>query len=226
MKKIILPLLLILTVGMLAAVESEPSEVVGYFKKNINEGSFQSFTLPFAYDSFSVNDIIGDQFAEGDIIIDINLGITTSYYSDFGWDGELIDLEYGNAYYVNRVVPNGQNTYFLLGKVDPQAFTKTINGNGSFTAFGLNEATPITIIGAESPFGILSSDGDIVIEIDTGALTTFYEGYGWDGELQVITPTNGYYYKSVIGSNSFVWTYTPSRSSNNVPLNSGSKVKK
>ena len=30
MKKIILPLLLILTVGMLAAVESEPSEIVGY----------------------------------------------------------------------------------------------------------------------------------------------------------------------------------------------------
>jgi len=32
MKKFILPLLLILTVGMLAAVESEPSEVVGYVK--------------------------------------------------------------------------------------------------------------------------------------------------------------------------------------------------
>ena len=32
MKKILLPLLLILAVGMLAAVESEPSEVVGYVK--------------------------------------------------------------------------------------------------------------------------------------------------------------------------------------------------
>jgi len=32
MKKIILPLLLILTVGMLAAVESEPSAIVGYVK--------------------------------------------------------------------------------------------------------------------------------------------------------------------------------------------------
>jgi len=227
MKKFILPLLLILAVGMLAAVESEPSEVVGYFKKNINEGSFQTFTLPFAYGSFNVNDIVGNQFAEGDIIMDINLGISTSYYSGFGWDGELTDLAYGNAYYINRVIPNGPNTYYILGKVDPQGFTKTIYGNGSFTAFGLNEATPINIIGAESPFGILPSDGDIVLEIDTGVSTTYYEGYGWDGELQVITPTNGYYYNSVIGSNSFVWTYTPSRSSNNnEPILSGSKVKK
>jgi len=39
MKKIILPLLLILTVGMLAAVESEPSEVVGFVKYDIAEGN-------------------------------------------------------------------------------------------------------------------------------------------------------------------------------------------
>jgi len=38
MKKIILPLLLILTVVMLAAVESEPSEVVGYVKYPIYNG--------------------------------------------------------------------------------------------------------------------------------------------------------------------------------------------
>jgi len=39
MKKFILPLLLILTVGMLAAVESEPSAIVGYVKYDIAEGN-------------------------------------------------------------------------------------------------------------------------------------------------------------------------------------------
>ena len=39
MNKIILPLLLILTVGMLAAVESEPSEVVGYVKYDMLVGN-------------------------------------------------------------------------------------------------------------------------------------------------------------------------------------------
>jgi len=38
MKKILLPLLLILAVGMLAAVESEPSEVVGYVKYDCYTG--------------------------------------------------------------------------------------------------------------------------------------------------------------------------------------------
>jgi len=39
MKKIILPLLLILTVGMLAAVESEPSAIVGYVKYDMVVGN-------------------------------------------------------------------------------------------------------------------------------------------------------------------------------------------
>jgi hypothetical protein len=39
MKKIILPLLLILTVGMLAAVESEPSAIVGYVKYDMLVGN-------------------------------------------------------------------------------------------------------------------------------------------------------------------------------------------
>jgi len=226
MKKIILPLLLILTVGMLAAVESEPSEIVGYFKKTVNEGSFQSLSLPFAYSSLNVNNVIGDQFNEGDVLLDINSGITTTYYEGFGWDGELTDLSYGNAYYVNRVIPNGQKTYYILGKVDPQGFTKTIYGNNSFTAFGLNEATPILIIADNSPFGTLPSNGDVILEIDTGLTTTYYEGYGWDGELQVITPSNGYYYNSTPGSANFSWTYSPSRSLNLQPTLSGSRTKK
>jgi len=45
MKKILLPLLLILTVGMLAAVESEPSEVVGYVKYDCYTG-FSYVAIP------------------------------------------------------------------------------------------------------------------------------------------------------------------------------------
>jgi hypothetical protein len=225
MKKILLPLLLILAVGMLAAVESEPSEIVGYFKKTINEGFYQSLCLPFAYTSLNVNDVIGDQFNEGDRFLDINSGYSTTFYDGYGWDGPLAEFSYGSAYYVNRVSPNGQKTYYILGKVDPQGFTKTINGNGYFTAFGLNEASPITIIAENSPFGTLPSDGDRIIEIDTGLSTTYYDGYGWDGGLQEISPTMGYYYNSVVGSSSFVWTYSPTRSSNIQKILSGSKTK-
>jgi len=224
MKKFILPLLLILAVGMLAAVESEPSEVVGYFKKTINEGSYQSLCLPFAYPSLSVNDVIGAQFNEGDILMDINTAITTTFYEDYGWDGELTDFNYGFAYYVNRVAPNGQNTYYILGKVNPQSFTKTIYGNGSYTAFGLNEATSVPLIANDHPFGTHPSDGDTIFEIDTARTTTYYDGYGWDGDLQEILPLNGYYYNTATGSNNFSWTYNPSRNLKDKSVSSGSKA--
>ncbi len=64
MKKILLPLLLILAVGMLAAVESEPSEIVGYFKINIPVGVWTPVSIPFqiidgtVLNIFEINGII------------------------------------------------------------------------------------------------------------------------------------------------------------------------
>ena len=214
MKKIILPLLLILTVGMLAAVESEPSEVVGYFKKNVNDGGYQAFVLPFYYTNLAISNIMGDQFAESDVISDITTGESSTYYSGFGWFGALENMNYGTAYYINRAIGNGAIDYFLLGKVDPQGFTKTILGNGAFTAFGLNEAANVLL--SEDIFGTSESDGDVISDINTGDSSTYYEGYGWFGSLEYLTPTSAYYYNSAFGSSDFIWTYTPTRGVNNI----------
>jgi len=214
MKKILLPLLLILTVGLLAAVESEPSEVVGYFKKNVNDGGYQAFVLPFYYTNLAISNIMGDQFAESDVISDITTGESSTYYSGFGWFGALENMNYGTAYYINRAIGNGAIDYFLLGKVDPQGFTKTILGNGAFTAFGLNEAANVLL--SEDIFGTNESDGDVISDINTGDSSTYYEGYGWFGSLEYLTPTSAYYYNSAFGSSDFIWTYTPTRGVNNI----------
>jgi len=209
MKKFILPLLLILAVGMLAAVESEPSEVVGYFKKNIGDGQWQAISLPFFYSSLIVGDVLGNQFSELDAVQDVNTGASTIYYADFGWFGDVENLSYGTAYFINRSLGNGATDYFLLGKVDPQGFTKTIVGNGAFTAFGLNEATEIEL--SDDLFGTNESDGDVIQDINTGASSIYYSGFGWFGDLTQISPTVGYYYNSALGSSDFVWTYEPTR---------------
>jgi len=214
MKKFILPLLLILAVGMLAAVESEPSEIVGYFKKNVNDGGYQAFVLPFYYTNLAISNIMGDQFAESDVISDITTGESSTYYSGFGWFGALENMNYGTAYYINRAIGNGAIDYFLLGKVDPQGFTKTILGNGAFTAFGLNEAANVLL--SEDIFGTNESDGDVISDINTGDSSTYYEGYGWFGSLEYLTPTSAYYYNSAFGSSDFIWTYTPTRGVNNI----------
>ena len=214
MKKIILPLLLILTVGMLAAVESEPSEVVGYFKKNINDGGYQAFALPFYYTNLAISNIMGDQFAESDVKQDINTGESATYFYEFGRFGTLENMNYGTAYYIKRATGNGATDYFLLGKVDPQEFTKTILGNGAYTAFGLNEAANVLL--SEDIFGTNESDGDVISDINTGDSSTYYEGYGWFGSLEYLTPTSAYYYNSAFGSSDFIWTYTPTRGVNNI----------
>lgn len=212
MKKFILPLLLLLAIGMLAAVESEPSAVVGYFKKTVTDGGWQAISLPFAYTDLSVGSVLGDQFMEPDAIVDINLGSATTYWDGYGWDGELTDVEYGAGYYLNRVSGNGSNTYYLMGTVNPQGFSKLILGNGAYTAFGMNDAAPVAIAVEASPFGANPVDGDFVTEIDTGLSTTYWDGYGWDGELAELQPTYAYYYTTTVGGTSFNWVYTPTRS--------------
>jgi hypothetical protein len=221
MKRFILPLMLLLFVGSLFAVESAPSEVVGYFKLNISEGAYQAISLPFAYADLGINSVIGEQLSENDVVLDINSGSSTTFYSGFGWFGELENMAYGSAYFVNRTAGNAQTDYFLLGKVDPQPFTVTIGGMSAYTAFGINDAGAIVL--DEELFGANETDGDVILDINSGASTVYYDGFGWFGELTEITPTSAYFYNAAGTSPGFTWTYTPGRGIVSQPLSRSSK---
>ncbi len=230
MKKLILPLLLLVAFGMLAAVESDPSDVVGYFKKTIAPNSWQAIALPFAYSDLGVQMVMGDQsFNDGDLMLNLNTGLSTDYYSGFGWFGDLETLAYGGGYRLFRASANPLTDYYFLGKVDPQAFTVTIAGNGMWTAFGLNEARQILL--DDALFGANETEGSIIIELDSGLSTDYYEGFGWFGDLENVSPTFAYNYKTTVGAPSFDWTYTPvppapPAPGRSEPLPSPSKVKK
>jgi len=210
MKKILLPLLLILAVGMLAAVESEPSEVVGYFKLTAESNFWTPVSLPFDYGDLSVANVIGD-FGDQDAIYDIATFASSVYYEGFGWFGDLENLEYGKVYFINRVETNPTFNYYILGKVDPNPVTVTFTGN-YWTPFALNEATNIPLSSLTFSGAV---DGDEIYDISTMASTVYYEGYGWFGDLENIEPTHGYWYNRV-GAAGYTWTYTPTRSNNNV----------
>lgn len=220
MKKFILPLLVLLFVGSLFAVESLPSEVVGYFKKTVAEGTVQAISLPFAYSDLAIAAVIGDQFADSDALQEINLGTSTVYYDGFGWFGELEVMDYGFAYYVSRAQGNPTADYYIMGKVSPQPFTMTISGNEAVTAFGLNEAISVPV--DDLLFGGNPSDGDQIQEIDTGASSVYYDGFGWFGELTEIVPTFGYYYVSAPGTAGFDWSY-PLNTTRTTPTSSFGK---
>lgn len=63
MKKLILPLLLLVAFGMLAAVESDPSAVVGYVKYNTTTGS-NVIALPMTM-TWTMAGQLGDSFGAG-----------------------------------------------------------------------------------------------------------------------------------------------------------------
>lgn len=209
MKKLILPLLLLVAFGMLAAVESDPSEVVGYFKLDIADNQWQAISMPFDYGvTPPVVDVLGMQFSENDFCMDIETSDGATYVVGYGWDGTLTNMEYGKAYYVNRYAGNGAGTYYLLGSVDPNGFTKTIYGNGAWTPFGLNEAANVAL--TDALFGTVETENDFILEINSSEGATYVPDYGWDGTLTDLHPHEGYYYNTA-GASNFSWTYTPTR---------------
>jgi hypothetical protein len=170
-----------------------------------------------------VNAVMGEQYTDNDVIMDINSGLSAAYFTGFGFFGDITDLEYGTAYFVNRAAGNGATDYYLLGKVDPQPSTKTIAGNGAFTAFGLNEAASVLL--DDALFGSFETDGDVILDINTGVSATYYDGFGWFGDLTDIIPTNAYFYNTAQGTSSFVWTYTPTRGATSIVPNTSRNSK-
>jgi hypothetical protein len=205
MKKVLFILLLMVSLGILMAVESLPSETVGYFKKTVASNSWEAFSYPFYQTDMSVATLIGAQGELDDMIIDANSGLLTQYYGgEFGWFGDVSDFVPGAAYWYVRAEANPDLDYFLMGTVNPQAVTVNIIGGG-WTPFALNEAQNIAI--AILPLAGVSLD-DMIIDAKTGLLTQYYGGeFGWFGDITDIEPTHVYWYVSV-GSD-FSWTYTP-----------------
>lgn len=215
MKKLVILPLLLLAICMLAAVESEPSNVVGYFKMSIASNGFLGFGIPFAYADLSPNEIL-QGFGDEDVLQDMAEGNISYYFGE--WDGDVTGIEYGKAYWLSRNAGNDDLDFYLLGTVDPQTLTIHINAGlieGEFTAFTLNEAREVpledlNIIGAE--------DGDELYDMQNGDIAYYYSE--WDGfAVNTIKPTHTYWYHSNAGEG-FDWIYIPNFSTREI----GSKL--
>ncbi|MCD4818020.1 MAG: hypothetical protein K8S23_04970 [Candidatus Cloacimonetes bacterium] len=111
MKRTIITVLLVLSLTFLIALESDPSETVGFVKITAGMG-YTPFALPFTFydathtETHLVSDIIGDQVTGGtpttsDRIIDVNTGQFAFYNSGTGtFAGTLANITPGHVYYV------------------------------------------------------------------------------------------------------------------------------
>jgi len=225
MKKILLPLLLILAVGMLAAVESEPSEVVGYFKINIPVGVWTPVSIPFQIIDGTVLNIFGgnwacnDDYSIADEIIDAYNGNVTYYYTGYDWDNtDPSFTQPGHVYWIHRTQPQSDTNMFLLGKVSPQIFTLTMAGQdlGGWSPFAINDAAAVDP--SSLNFTVTEPDWntgaiDKIICTNDGRIAEYWgaEYGGWnslDGLPFLIEPAKAYNFYSNQNS-SWNWTYNP-----------------
>jgi len=225
MKKFILPLVLLLAIGMLAAVQSEASDVVGYFKIAVPTGEWTSVSVPFEITDGAPLSIFGDNWDSTpdyeivDQIFDPYTLTFTNFYSDGVTFWDNTDPTYvspGHIYWINRTQPQASTDLYLLGKVNPQPISLTMSGLGlgGWTPFAINDAAPISpeLLG----FVQTAPDWDNgiydIIFCITDNRSAEYWGpeYGnWnasDGLPFVIEPTKTYYYYSNQAGN-WDWTY-------------------
>lgn len=239
MKRLILPLLLLLAIGMLVAAESPASDVVGYFKIAVPQNEWTPVSIPFQITDDTPGAIFGDnwnstpEYENPDFIFDAYSGRTTSYWFEFGWDFEPEDEDDlfgqpGHVYWINRLQPASDESLILMGKVNPQPISLTMNGQsaGGWTTFAHNDAKPVSpeIMG----FQLTDPDFDNgifdMIVCTDGTSATYigeFEGeyWGWldnEGNPYFINPTLAYYYNSNQAEN-WSWEYpaVPGRFNNN-----------
>jgi hypothetical protein len=228
MKKFILPLLLLLAIGMLAAVESDPSAVVGYFKVSVPQDSWVSVSYPFEIVSGTPTAIFGDNwdstvdYEVTDMLFDPYSLTTANYYNGFGWDpNEDTYVQAGHWYWINRTQPQANTDVYLVGKVNPQPISLTMNGQGlgGWTPFAINDAAPIS----PELLGFVQTEPDwdngiydnIFCVTDNRMADYWGPEYGnWvaaDGLPFLIEPTKTYLYYSNQASN-WTWEYPSAKS--------------
>lgn len=228
MKRYLFLILLSMSIVVLLSVESDPSATVGYFKIGtlsegtivpISPGSWTPVSVPFGLTLEGCYAVFGNQLAYEDLVVDPYSGFGATYYGEYGWfydQDDSLMMQPGHFYWVKRADANPSFNYFLLGTVDPQGFTLTMTGNGGWTPFALNEASPVSVYSLGIP-NLVADDlnglYDQIVDVTDGTGATYYGAeYGWyDTEANndyFISPTHGYYFNSYYGSN-YSWTYTP-----------------
>lgn len=105
MKKLILPLLLLVAIGMLAAVESAPSDVVGYVKYPCVAG-LNFLALPMDQDYTLASEFADDYMGSFDTMyLWDQANQVWQYAADFGyWEGDFPITE-GSVMWVNAIAP-------------------------------------------------------------------------------------------------------------------------
>jgi len=185
MKKLILPLLLILGITMLVAVESAPSEVVGYVKYDCVVGN-NLIAMPMVQ-AFTTTTEFGAQFGEDINTINIYDPIAQDWMASINYGGGFWDPELpvatGSVMLVNATSPV---TYYSIGDLPAVNAQYSVIAGNNTVMIPLNRSD----LASTALAGASMSDGETVntINVYDSAVQDWmasinYGGGFWDPEL-------------------------------------------
>ncbi|MFA7331127.1 MAG: hypothetical protein WC326_08645 [Candidatus Delongbacteria bacterium] len=202
-------LLTLALTGVLAAaalaVESEPSNTVGFISRSTTAGSYTAFSAcpkGLGVDMPAVS-VLGTQGFNGDQILAYDGGwLTYSYTPDNTWGGLTLDY---NGMYIYRNNHGAAATLVVAGDVIPEGTNVTLaTFPGANTYVGFGNPLPMDVDLDTNDLTLVAdgfNTGDIVLEYNGGWLTYVYSGsFGYD-------LTAGRSYVMRTGA-AFTWDYT------------------
>jgi hypothetical protein len=233
LKKVAFVLALAVLVSGALALESGPSNTVGFTKKAFDPG-YTDFGLSFkfwdvnggvpSYGTVSTrpSDIIGFQLTGGlpflaDEVIRQDNGENAFIAPGDVWSGVLetnANMLPGYAYWIN----NKQAASFdmvLAGEVDTSTFAIAIAPGESYTPVSCRDARVVSVgnaylVGSGFTGGTLPFLSDEVIEQSSGAVAWYHTVNGWiTTGLAAFTPMESYWIHSRAGSGGYTWNYGP-----------------
>ena len=144
-------------------------------------------SINFQQQDMSIQNILGNLYLrEGDYIK--NHSKSSMFFNNHGWFGSLETISPAESY---RIYLGGPNEYKLAAyPAYPEDFPITVNIGWNW--IGFPSRGPIDITSALSTLSPI--EGDMISSQNNSS--TFYDGYGWYGDLTTLYPLEGYILKS------------------------------
>ncbi len=232
MKKILILSILVLFLGSLVAIESDPSDTVGFVKIAAPSNFDTALALPLEVDGQMVSAVFSDgagvPYITGganpnfsDQIQEIGSGQTAWVNGLGAWVGDFA-IDVTKAYYAKIRSAHSAADIYICGTVDNTTIVNYAAIPPNFdTAIGYREAGSVMagnvgLVAAGFQGGANPNFSDQIQEIGSGQ-TAWYNGSAWVGNF-ALTPGKAYYLKIRGGHTGLAaYSYPASGADNFVP---------
>lgn len=179
------------SVNILDEVQNGQVSVGGYVSvsRPLSQG-WTWFSVNVDVGSSEIADVLGSiRPVQGDYVK--NQTLSSTYYDDYGWFGDLTSMMYTNLYKIK--LGNADNLELNGYKIDPANYPITLISGWNWIGYLPETAMQIAdalVNRTNLPYDYIKNQT---------ISSTFYDGYGWFGSLESMQPLDGFMFRVGVG---------------------------